>query len=164
MCNRKTKLPALPRTRVRRGGFTLIELLVAMSVIAVLFGLVLGVAGQAISAFRVRQQEAAFDILSGALEDFARQNSLKLLRNLKGNDGDDDRPAWKHHYGKYPPIDLTDAQPPLSKNPRPDYDIGGRTILQRIVGDYLSRESPFIREDPPPLIDVGWPGRTWHRR
>ena len=128
-----------------------------MSVIAVLFGLVIGVAGQAISAFRVRQQEAAFDILAGALEDFAQQNSLKFLRHNKGANPNTGEIAWKNVFGKYPPMDLSRVYPPLNSNPRTDRDMAGQTLHRRIRGDYLNNDNA---QEFPPIIDVGYPGNV----
>ena len=122
-------------------AFSLVELIVVMSILIVVMSLAIGAGGAVIEANRKRLQQASFQILDQALEDFARQNPLKGHLN-KGV-----QVPWKGFFDKYPPMDLSQVVPGFNAGSvSEDINLAGRSLHQRITG-LLTQPIPAILPD-----------------
>lgn len=83
-----------------RAGFSLVELLVAIVVIGLLIVIIAGAANKAMELQRVRNTDVVLKNVSLAIDQFAKENPLRLRYDRKGS---------SKSYGPFPPYQLKNS-------------------------------------------------------
>jgi prepilin-type N-terminal cleavage/methylation domain-containing protein len=125
----------------RPAGFTMIELLVVIVVLALLIGLVVLVAAKAIRQQKVRNTQQLMQNVTLALEQFATENPLRAIYDVKDRATFGKFPPYQlENHGDTSPDDRTDVFAVLESLPPGGW--GNNSVAERLWRDLGNCQAP----------------------